>query len=202
MKKLLAVLMLLLITFLSVTNTAFAQSNSEISEKATEIEEHREETLLDYNEFKKGLEDFQEDLMGDSEDSDTEDGSTKESTEINIKMGEKEFGFSGSVEEGSDGTVSLNFETPSIDDVLPSKAEVGLFGAFTSMVLGWSIVVWVCLTILGLAVFVFHIMMIIDCAQHDFKDKTLWLALLIIGLFTATGWIIAPLYYFLVKRPR
>jgi len=43
--------------------------------------------------------------------------------------------------------------------------------------------------------FVFWLLMLIDCLQRDFKDKTVWIIVLILTTFIG-----AVLYYFLVKR--
>lgn len=49
--------------------------------------------------------------------------------------------------------------------------------------------------VLGILSTVLWIWMLIDCAQRDFKDKTVWILIIIL-----TGIIGAVLYYFLVKR--
>src|SRR3990172_9346875 len=52
-----------------------------------------------------------------------------------------------------------------------------------------------CVAILfALVVFGFNIWMIIDCAKRDFEQKTLWIILLIAGLFFGFGWIVAIIY--------
>lgn len=74
-------------------------------------------------------------------------------------------------------------------------------GAFAA---GFMIIIWIlicCSVILGIFLFVFTILMIIDVAKRDdYQDKTLWLVLLIVGLVFGFSFIITPLYYFLVKK--
>ena len=49
--------------------------------------------------------------------------------------------------------------------------------------------------IIGILIFVFWLWMLIDCLRRKFKDKLLWVLVIIFA-----GIIGAILYYFLVKR--
>jgi hypothetical protein len=57
--------------------------------------------------------------------------------------------------------------------------------------------------LLAFAFLAFIIWMLIDCLnrdEKDFKDKTLWLILLVIGIFCGYSGILSIVYYFAVKR--
>jgi hypothetical protein len=57
--------------------------------------------------------------------------------------------------------------------------------------------------LLAFAFLAFIIWMLIDCIQRDekeFKDRTLWLVLLVVGIFSGYSGIISIVYYFAVKR--
>lgn len=56
------------------------------------------------------------------------------------------------------------------------------------------------LALVGLAFFIFEIMMIMDCVKRDFEQRTVWLVVLIVGLFFGYGWLAAVIYYFTVKH--
>lgn len=69
-------------------------------------------------------------------------------------------------------------------------------------VLGFGLILfWIIFGLVGLGLFIFWILMLIDCIRRDFDQKTLWLVLLIVSLFVAgLYWIVALIYYFVVKR--
>lgn len=52
----------------------------------------------------------------------------------------------------------------------------------------------------GFAVLAFNIWMIIDCYKKDFKDRDLWLIILIVGMFLGYGFFAALIYYLVVKN--
>ncbi len=47
---------------------------------------------------------------------------------------------------------------------------------------------------------ILNIVMLLDCLKRDFKDRTLWIVILIGGTFLGFGVIPGILYYFLVKK--
>lgn len=67
-------------------------------------------------------------------------------------------------------------------------------------VLGGLLVVWIVLFALGLAFFIFWIVMLVDCVKREFEQRGTWLAILIVSLFLGLHWLASILYYFLVKR--
>jgi magnesium-transporting ATPase (P-type) len=57
--------------------------------------------------------------------------------------------------------------------------------------------------LLAFAFLAFIIWMLIDCInrdEKDFKDRTLWIILLIIGILSGYSWILSIVYYFAIKR--
>jgi len=62
------------------------------------------------------------------------------------------------------------------------------------------IVVAMIIGLLALGGLILNIIMIIDCVNRDFKDKNLWLILLIVGTLLGFGILPGVLYYFLVKK--
>ena len=56
------------------------------------------------------------------------------------------------------------------------------------------------IALLAIGGLILNIVMIIDCVNREFKDKTLWLVLLIAGTLMGWGLIPGVLYYFLVKK--
>ncbi len=60
-----------------------------------------------------------------------------------------------------------------------------------------------CCILLAFAFLAFIIWMLIDCVgrdEKDFKDKTLWMVLLIVGIFCGYSGILSIVYYFAVKK--
>lgn len=64
----------------------------------------------------------------------------------------------------------------------------------------FTVVIFGLFGLIGLGLFVFNIAMIIDCAQREFEDKTVWLIVLIVGLLLGWGGLAAVVYYFVAKR--
>lgn len=49
----------------------------------------------------------------------------------------------------------------------------------------------------------FIVWMLVDCIRReekDFKDRTLWIVLLVLGIFSGYSLIISIIYYFAIKR--
>ncbi len=72
-------------------------------------------------------------------------------------------------------------------------------GASTALGVGFMIMFGV-LALVGLAFFIFEIVMIVDCIKRDFENRTVWLVVLIAGVFFGFGWIASIIYFFAVKR--
>ena len=74
-----------------------------------------------------------------------------------------------------------------------------MIGNLLGGIVGLMFILFILAVVIG--VFIFHIAMIVDCVRRDFKDRTIWLIVLIAGLFFGFGWIAAIIYYFTVKKP-
>jgi hypothetical protein len=73
-------------------------------------------------------------------------------------------------------------------------------GASAALGIGVMIVLGI-VGLIGLAFFIFEIFMIVDCVKRQFDNRTMWLVILILGIFfSALGWIGSLVYYFTVKR--
>ena len=61
----------------------------------------------------------------------------------------------------------------------------------------WSQFGWIFMTMgaISLAGFIFWIIMLVDCLRRDFKDKTIWILLMIFLSFLGS-----ILYFFMVKK--
>lgn len=70
-----------------------------------------------------------------------------------------------------------------------------LFAAANEEISGVAAGVLIMLWIIGLALFVFWLWMLIDCARRDFDKKTMWLVILLL-----LGGIGAIAYFFAVKK--
>lgn len=57
------------------------------------------------------------------------------------------------------------------------------------------IILWCVMMLLSILLFVFWLLMLIDCVKRDFEQKTLWIVLIVL-----LGWIGATAYYFAIKR--
>ena len=67
----------------------------------------------------------------------------------------------------------------------------------------WSLFIWgffAIIMIFVIANYVFTIFNIIDCYKRDFKDRTLWLVLLVSGLFLGYSLIVSLIYHFIIKN--
>lgn len=56
------------------------------------------------------------------------------------------------------------------------------------------------MSLIGLAFLIFQIIMLVDCVKRQFEQRTVWLIVLIAGLFFGFGWIASIIYFFMVKR--
>lgn len=71
--------------------------------------------------------------------------------------------------------------------------------SFGGLFLGFGIfffILFILLSVVTMAAFVFQIVMIIHAAQNDIKDRALWIVVMVL-----TGGLGAVIYYFAVKRP-
>lgn len=70
---------------------------------------------------------------------------------------------------------------------------------------GGLLIFWLIAMVIGIALFIFWIIMLIDALKRtnwkQESDKNLWLILLIVGIFVGLAPLAAIVYYFVVKRP-
>lgn len=89
----------------------------------------------------------------------------------------------------------------SVDEALKSSGNCTVngkqvdCGEFWDRFGGLFIGIWIAAAVVSIAVGGFWIWMIIDCAKRDFKDKLVWIIVLLVG--QGFG---AILYYFMVKK--
>lgn len=67
-------------------------------------------------------------------------------------------------------------------------------------VLGGMLIFWIIAMVIGLAFFIFWIVMLVDCVKREFEQRSTWLAVLIVSMFLGLSWLAAIIYYFMVKR--
>ena len=51
-----------------------------------------------------------------------------------------------------------------------------------------------------IGLFVFWILMLVDCLKREWPEKTAWTVILVLSIFMGLHWLSAILYFFLVKR--
>lgn len=67
----------------------------------------------------------------------------------------------------------------------------------------FSVFIFLSCILIVLALLAFTMWMLVDCInreEKDFKDRTLWIVLLLLGIFSGWGLIFSTAYYFAVKR--
>ncbi|MBI4407716.1 MAG: hypothetical protein HY565_04440 [Candidatus Kerfeldbacteria bacterium] len=72
-------------------------------------------------------------------------------------------------------------------------------GASTALGFG-MIALFGVMALVGFAFLIFQIWMIVDCMKRQFEQRTVWLVILIAGVFFGFGWIASIIYFFMVKH--
>lgn len=85
----------------------------------------------------------------------------------------------------------------SMDFIAPIVGLAFLGSSLASIFIGLFAIILIGIAIGGL---VFNIMMIVDCINREFKDRDMWLIILIVGAVLGWGIIVSLLYYFMVKK--
>ena len=159
---------------------SFANQDNILSQMPTdeEIERQMEETkkLMDEN-FKKA----EEEVL--------------DTDEKNQLFDEEIDEFDNQKEEVQDDIDDISRTIKSVPTKDLEKGIAGILGSFSLLLL-----VLVFFSLFTIAGIVLNIVMIIDCKKREFKDKTLWLVILIVGTLMGFGIIPGLLYYFLVKQ--
>lgn len=77
-------------------------------------------------------------------------------------------------------------------------------GTAAAGIVGVVLVFWLIALAVGIAFFIFWIIMLIDAFKRtnwqDDNQKNLWLVILIVSIFVGLSWLAAVLYYFIIKR--
>lgn len=101
-----------------------------------------------------------------------------------------------SPEDFEEGFDSYPMPEPKIDISRPLGGLLG--GALlTTSTIFFFVILGLLLAFGGL---ILNIVMLIDCSNREFNDKSLWMAVLIAGMLMGWGLIPGVLYYFLVKK--
>lgn len=84
-----------------------------------------------------------------------------------------------------------------------SSADTAGLGAMMASLGVFGIILPLCCGLIGLVFLVFNIWMLVDVLKRtevELPNKTMWMVLLIIGLFTGLGGIVALVYYLGPKK--
>jgi len=169
------VLMLLLISF----NTySFAQAFTQ-----EEIDQQMEETRILFEEAQEEMEQEVDTIIEEEQESVTEDSE------------ERQDEFYESFEEQQEKMYDTYKEASKT--ILESQNNIkkiskGLF-------LGTTLI-FVLVALYLVAGVILNVIMLLDCLKRDFKDRTLWIVILIAGTLMGFGIIPGLMYYFLVKK--
>ena len=169
------VLMLLLISF----NTySFAQAFTQ-----EEIDQQMEETRILFEEAQEEMEQEVDTIIEEEQESVTEDSE------------ERQDEFYESFEEQQEKMYDIYEEASKT--ILESQNNIkkiskGLF-------LGTTLI-FVLVALYLVAGVILNIVMLLDCLKRDFKDRTMWIIILVVGTLLGFGAIPGVLYYFLVKK--
>lgn len=77
-------------------------------------------------------------------------------------------------------------------------------GTAAAGIVGVVLIFWLIALVIGIAFFIFWIIMLIDAFKRtnwqDDNQKNLWLVILIVSIFVGLSGLAAILYYFIIKR--
>lgn len=88
--------------------------------------------------------------------------------------------------------LSFLAQSTSDNSAAAGVALAGIFGGF--------LIIWVIVGLIALAFLIWWIILLIDCINRDFPDRTTWLVVLIVGFVFGFIWLVDILYYFLVIK--
>ncbi len=169
------VLMLLLISF----NTySFAQAFTQ-----EEIDQQMEETRILFEEAQEEMEQEVDTIIEEEQESVTEDSE------------ERQDEFYESFEEQQEKMYDTYKEASKT--ILESQNNINRISK--GLFLGTTLI-FVLVALYLVAGVILNIVMLLDCLKRDFKDRTLWIVILIAGTLMGFGIIPGLLYYFLVKK--
>lgn len=169
------VLMLLLISF----NTySFAQAFTQ-----EEIDQQMEETRILFEEAQEEMEQEVDTIIEEEQESVTEDSEERQD-EFYESFEEQQEKMYDTYEEASKTILESQNKI--------KKISKGLF-------LGTTLI-FVLVALYLVAGVILNVIMLLDCLKRDFKDRTLWIVILIAGTLMGFGIIPGLMYYFLVKK--
>lgn len=169
------VLMLLLISF----NTySFAQAFTQ-----EEIDQQMEETRILFEEAQEEMEQGVDTIIEEEQESVTEDSEERQD-EFYESFEEQQEKMYDTYEEASKTILESQNNI--------KKISKGLF-------LGTTLI-FVLVALYLVAGVILNVIMLLDCLKRDFKDRTLWIVILIAGTLMGFGIIPGLMYYFLVKK--
>ena len=169
------VLMLLLISF----NTySFAQAFTQ-----EEIDQQMEETRILFEEAQEEMEQEVDTIIEEEQESVTEDSE------------ERQDEFYESFEEQQEKMYDTYKEASKT--ILESQNNINRISK--GLFLGTTLI-FVLVALYLVAGVILNIVMLLDCLKRDFKDRTLWIVILIAGTLMGFGIIPGLMYYFLVKK--
>lgn len=96
----------------------------------------------------------------------------------------------------NDSIKTVQEETP-MEIILAAIGLTFLGSAFTSF---FVLAIILLLLVFSIGGIIFDILMIVDCINREFKDRDMWLIVLIVGGVLGWGIVVSLLYYFLVKK--
>lgn len=196
-KSFLAVFFLVLFSFLISAQTfsspAFAQTES-MDEMSADFEESVQRLEEEYDASVQQSEEEFEDRVEETE------VTTSEEFESNVEDMELEYeAFVEQSEAEYEARKSEIAENYTGIFGAISALMIGLFGVTALGTLLMSIFVIIIL-LLVLGGLVFDIMMVVDCLNREFEDRTIWLVILIVGGLSGFALPVALVYYFTVKK--
>ena len=72
----------------------------------------------------------------------------------------------------------------------------------TAAAIGIATIAIICVaSLIGIAMLAFNVWMLVDAANRESENKSLWIGLLIAGLVFGFGWLVAVIYFFSVRKP-
>ena len=80
------------------------------------------------------------------------------------------------------------------------EAATVMGGAAAAGLAGMMLVFMFVVGLVALGFFIFWILMLVDCIKREWPEKNTWLILLIVSFFVGFHWLIALLYYFMIKK--
>ena len=89
-------------------------------------------------------------------------------------------------------------------DYTVSTTTAAADSAAAGAIVGGVLIFWLIFAVVALALFIFWVVMLVDCLKRtnwkQESDKNLWLVVLIVGFLLGLSGIAAIVYYFAVKR--